>query len=647
MVLCTTRDNEIMSATPLVPASNILTLDDPLPNLLFEFPGADVILRSRDTHHFRVPKSYIVNGSPILGELIRKTLDPPDDAHDEASLPVVQLPESGAILHSLLTFIFPVPPLVPSTTEKAMELLSVAQKYQMVSVLIHIRGSIARQHPPSSERDTALHIYSLAQKYGLHQEALQAARTILKYPITIEDLEDKLDNMPGASLYELWKYYENVRAVLRLNLMEFRTSGASGTLTGLPCGELSSSQIPRWLDDYIESIGDTPNLFDLIEFNTALSCHLKKHRSCACASIPNRTTRNFWEALASVVDDSVKAVSDIDVYKLLPRLKSSQADSALPLVQEREDAQAQVNSTTAPPQLLEVPEANLIIRSSDLVNFRVHKPVLAMASPFFRDLLSLPQPPDSESVNGLPVIQLPEDAELLNCLISMLYPVPPVTPNSYDKVLYLLAACQKYDMIQVQSSIRAEVNRGSFPVPAGTEVFGAYAIASSKGLIPELENAARLTLDYPMTFETLGEGLRLFDGCALRDLAHFRKRCRDNFVTCLKSFLEVDASQPSSVWLGCPDVMPKRGHWEPPATATLPSWLCQVLSRINTDLKLQVFTHPLNTPSNIREEYLTAIQTHGHCNFCLLVHATKGTTFCVELESRLARARDKVNTLFL
>jgi hypothetical protein len=58
-----------------------------------------------------------------------------------------------------------------------------------------------------------------------------------------------------------------------------------------------------------------------------------------------------------------------------------------------------------------------------------------MAPPFFKDLLSLPQPPDSESVDGLPVIQLSEDSELLCTLISMLYPLCLVVPNSYDKVL--------------------------------------------------------------------------------------------------------------------------------------------------------------------------------------------------------------------
>ena len=61
-----------------------------------------------------------------------------------------------------------------------------------------------------------------------------------------------------------------------------------------------------------------------------------------------------------------------------------------------------------------------------------------MTSPVFKDLLSLPQPSDSETVDGLPVVQLPENSELLNCLISILYPVPTVIPNTYEKVLYLL-----------------------------------------------------------------------------------------------------------------------------------------------------------------------------------------------------------------
>ena len=62
-----------------------------------------------------------------------------------------------------------------------------------------------------------------------------------------------------------------------------------------------------------------------------------------------------------------------------------------------------------------------------------------MASPVFKDLLALPQPSDSEMVDGLPVIRLPESSELLNSLISFLYPVLTVIPNTFEKVLYLLA----------------------------------------------------------------------------------------------------------------------------------------------------------------------------------------------------------------
>jgi len=113
-----------------------------------------------------------------------------------------------------------------------------------------------------------------------------------------------------------------------------------------------------------------------------------------------------------------------------------QAESALSLVQEREDPPTRINTSASPSETFDVSDADLIIRSSDIVDFRVHKLVLSMASPFFKDLLSLPQPSDSETIDGLHVVQLPEDSELLSSLLSMLYPLRPVIPKSYDKVLF-------------------------------------------------------------------------------------------------------------------------------------------------------------------------------------------------------------------
>ena len=147
-----------------------------------------------------------------------------------------------------------------------------------------------------------------------------------------------------------------------------------------------------------------------------------------------------------------------------------------------------------------------------------------MSSPFFEATFALPQPtvPGEELVDGLPVVQLSEDAELLSCLLSLLYPIPTVIPGSYQKVFALLAACQKYEMVLIQEDIREKVKHGKFPAPVVSEAFSAYAIASNLRLDPEKEHAARLTLDQPMTFKSLGEELRQFNGSALCDLVRYR-----------------------------------------------------------------------------------------------------------------------------
>ena len=197
-----------------------------------------------------------------------------------------------------------------------------------------------------------------------------------------------------------------------------------------------------------------------------------------------------------------------------------QADLTLTLVNEEPTSE---NLDLAfVPLGLKVPDANIILRSSDQAKFRVHKSLLAMSSPFFDDLFSLPEPSDDELIDGLPVIQLSEDGDVLNTLVSLLYPIAGIIPGSYEKVFALLAACQKYEMVSLQSYIRAEIQRGTFPVPVEAEAFSAYAQASSMGLIPEMEHAPRLTLDLPMTFESLGEVLRQFKGPALYELVSYR-----------------------------------------------------------------------------------------------------------------------------
>jgi hypothetical protein len=276
-----------------------------------------------------------------------------------------------------------------------------------------------------------------------------------------------------------------------------------------------------------------------------------------------------------------------------------------------------------------MPGADVILQSSDLVNFRVHRSVLATSSPFFRDIFSLPQP-SGDAPDGLPVVRVSEAAEVLNSLISRLYHVPPEMPHSSDNILALLAATDKYDMGAVQSSICAEISHKDLLSPADSNrVFRTYAIACSKGLVPEMETAARLTLNHPLTFETIGEALRLFDGWALRSLADFRLRCVRNITSRIKSFSDCQDG-PSKIWAGCPFECARN----PPK---LPPWLDGFFyshSRSDWVHSEYDFDETVLTSVQFRDEFLRALQGHinaNDCHFCLRVYTMKGKAYCTKM----------------
>ncbi|KAH9070796.1 hypothetical protein EDB83DRAFT_364119 [Lactarius deliciosus] len=283
-----------------------------------------------------------------------------------------------------------------------------------------------------------------------------------------------------------------------------------------------------------------------------------------------------------------------------------------------------------------MPDADVILQSSDLVNFRVQRSILATSSAFFGDLFSLPQPSDNDVIDGLPVVHLPEDAEVLSCLVTMLYPVPSELPDSDDKILALLAACQKYDMTTVQSSVRAEVSRRGLLLPTGTESFRLFAVAYRKRLIPEMKAIARLTLGYMMMFECLGEALRSFEGWVLFDLYRFHQCYRDSFSSCI-NMLRDCRSGPAKVWVGCPTIRYNgfKSEDDHPYLVWLDGAFTMVIMRS--------FSSPSVAPSIFREEYTKALQGHisgTDCTFCMKTHALKGEEFCAEVENKLAQAWD-------
>jgi hypothetical protein len=68
------------------------------------------------------------------------------------------------------------------------------------------------------------------------------------------------------------------------------------------------------------------------------------------------------------------------------------------------------------------PTADIILRSGGpkAVEFMTHRAILSIASPVFETMFSLPQP---KAERSLPVCDLSEDANTVEALLRLIYPV--------------------------------------------------------------------------------------------------------------------------------------------------------------------------------------------------------------------------------
>src|ERR1700730_11888030 len=145
------------------------------------------------------------------------------------------------------------------------------------------------------------------------------------------------------------------------------------------------------------------------------------------------------------------------------------------------------------PELYEfnAPDADIILVSTPPGEtvFRVHQCILATASPLFRDMFTLPQPPTSD--DKLPQITLSESHNTIDSLLRFIYPVPKPTITSLDELAPILGAAVKYDCDAVVTVLRSILLSPDFVRKYPTRVF---AIACRYDLEDEAKIASRFTL---------------------------------------------------------------------------------------------------------------------------------------------------------
>ena len=139
--------------------------------------------------------------------------------------------------------------------------------------------------------------------------------------------------------------------------------------------------------------------------------------------------------------------------------------------------------------------ADLILQSSDKVQFRVFKTIFYLASPVFVDMFSIPSPPSEKPHDETRVVPLSEHSTALDIALRHIYPVrrtPKADTLHYASILAEFS--QKYQVEALDQFIIGYLTDGIKHDPVGV-----YAIAVTYGYNDIGAKAARSCLNLPFS----------------------------------------------------------------------------------------------------------------------------------------------------
>jgi hypothetical protein len=173
------------------------------------------------------------------------------------------------------------------------------------------------------------------------------------------------------------------------------------------------------------------------------------------------------------------------------------------------------------------PEADIILRSSDSVNFRVFKLFLTLASPVFETMFKLPQPAvgtNEDTKDGLPVISVQENSKTLNTFLRFCYPSTlaedPLLENLTD-IKDILGVARKYSLDLIERRVYQAL---ASPKVLEAEPLRCFAIARNARLKHETITAAKYTLRQPLIPAWFAE-IEMITASDLLALLTYHKKC--------------------------------------------------------------------------------------------------------------------------
>ena len=167
-------------------------------------------------------------------------------------------------------------------------------------------------------------------------------------------------------------------------------------------------------------------------------------------------------------------------------------------------------------------DADLILRSSDNVDFRVHKLILAKASEFFRDFPYEVSPTDG-SGDCPPVVPLLNERHwTVERLLRFIYPVDPPCFSTLPEVRAVLEAGHKYQVDAVAKRIADVLLRPRF---VEEQPLAVYALSCGYRVEPSARAAARNAIGRDLLTEPGREELRYMSGEDYHRLLEYLEKC--------------------------------------------------------------------------------------------------------------------------
>ena len=464
---------------------------------------ADTIIRTSDNVHFYILGNFLSYVSQVFRDLFDLNRGAAVEQNEKKDgYPVIPLLDDSATLRFLLDLIH------PRIEERQLDDVTLfwnvsraAKKYCMDIIEGKLRARILTS---DLINEGPFRIYAIATDLEWGDVADIAACKTLNIPLKDLKYGEELESINGASFYRFMKYRLRCEASDKPQEVHLSTVIITPDVTP---DRLDSSPPPAVVDVPSDDLGcfcvtnsalteeggtiPVTKRISGAESTTIYTCHVvvAKGRSYNCELLPDlsRTT--------------------------LPRLPCGATGISM-------NATFCSSTTT-----------DLILRSSDSIDFFVIGALVRLVSPIFDEMFPLKE---HGSKDGLPIIPVQESSKVLLPLLRVVYhDMDDLDTQDWELYQEIFLTIRKYKMTSIERKLRKQVETSSLILSQPLRI---YILATMLGWKEVRKAAALNTLLQSLSEMSYVSELSLVTGADLYRLVRFRFKCGDEACKALEAY---------------------------------------------------------------------------------------------------------------